>query len=431
MPETHTSKSTAPGGKSPEEPIIIGYPVPGSELPSAEDLGTSEKEAKARLKLLSKVSVGLGRLATGRQPDESGDSDRAIDRAREAFLMSRLYPDIPAYLLVENTGDGSDDDNGDGSRRAIWMRVDQGDFSTTINPDSEENHGLPPAEDALDAWKAQFPQSENQPTEPPDNSEDARRMLRDTLRGAGKLNSRTEPESSTNEAVPATSKHGAAETGQSDPGLRPQTREEVLAALRSEHSSPAAEKANSGSDSSVADTESESVAPEDQEEPGSSDEQDPNESPEVSDKQSPSGSEALKRLAEADTTQLTIRNMAGVAKDLVRVLKTANTLRAPVLFGRIQESTSGILAMLNRFNGAVEEVGGDLPRGKTPRLGDAIDQVRYALAVMNNVAEQGFSRRISDEEYSQHAMRLKYSIEELQRFMNVSVGRQKNEKQNQ
>ena len=429
MPETHTSKSTAPDGESSEKPIIIDYPVPSSELPSAEDLGTSEKEAKARLKLLSKVSVGLGRLATGRQPDESGDSDRAIDRAREAFLMSRLYPDIPAYLLVENTGDGSDDDNGDGSRRAIWMRVDQGDFSTTINPDSEENHGLPPAEDALDAWKAQFPQSENQPTEPPDNSEDARRMLRDTLRGAGKLNSRTDPESSTNEAVPATSKHGVAETGQSDPGLRPQTREEVLAALRGEHSSPAAEKANSDRDPSVADTESESPAPENQEEPGSSDEQDPNESLEVSDKQSPSGSEALKRLAEADTTQLTIRNMAGVAKDLVRVLKTANTLRAPVLFGRIQESTSGILAMLNRFNGAVEEVGGDLPRGEKPRLGDAIDQVRYALAAMNNVAEQGFSRRISDEEYSQHALQLNKSIAELQRLMNVSVKRQENKEQ--
>ena len=201
---------------------------------------------------------------------------------------------------------------------------------------------------------------------------------------------------------------------------------------RSDSSEPADESIErADGDSSVADTESESVAPENQEEPGSSDEQDPNESLEVSDKQSPSGSEALKRLAEADTTQLTIRNMAGVAKDLVRVLKTANTLRAPVLFGRIQESTSGILSMLNRFNGAVEEVGGDLPRGETPRLGDAIDQVRYALAVMNNVAEQGFSRRISDEEYSQHAMRLKYSIEELQRFMNVSVGRQKNEKQNQ
>ena len=199
---------------------------------------------------------------------------------------------------------------------------------------------------------------------------------------------------------------------------------------RSDSSEPADESIErADGDSSVADTESESVAPENQEEPGSSDEQDPNESLEVSDKQSPSGSEALKRLAEADTTQLTIRNMAGVAKDLVRVLKTANTLRAPVLFGRIQESTSGILAMLNRFNGAVEEVGGDLPRGETPRLGDAIDQVRYALAVINNVAEQGFSRRISDEEYSQHALQLNNSITELQRFMNVSVKRQENEEQ--
>ena len=201
---------------------------------------------------------------------------------------------------------------------------------------------------------------------------------------------------------------------------------------RSDSSEPADESIErADGDSSVADTESESVAPENQEEPGSSDEQDPNESPEVSDKQSPSGSEALKRLAEADTTQLTIRNMASVAKDLVRVLKTANTLRAPVLFERIQESTSGILAMLNRFNGAVEEVGGDLPRGETPRLGNAIDQVRYALAVMNNVAEQGLSRHISDEEYSQHALQLNNSITELQRFMNVSVKRQGNKEQNQ
>ena len=199
---------------------------------------------------------------------------------------------------------------------------------------------------------------------------------------------------------------------------------------RSDSSEPADESIErADGDSSVADTESESVAPENQEEPGSSAEQDPNESLEVSDKQSPSGSEALKRLAEADTTQLTIRNMAGVAKGLAGVLKTANTLRAPVLFGRIQESTSGILAMLNRFNGAVEEVGGDLPRGETPRLGDAIDQVRYALAVMNNVAEQGFSRHISDEEYSQHALRLNNSIAELQRFMNVSVKRQENNEQ--
>lgn len=419
MPETHTPKSTAPDGESPEEPIIIGYPVPDSELPSAKELGASEKEA--RLKLLSKVSVGLGRSATGRQFDESGASDRAIDRARRAFLTSRLHPDTPAYLLTENTEDGSDDDSSDGSRRATWVRVDRGDFSTTINPDSEENHGLPPAEDALDAWKAQFPQSENQPPEPP---VDEREKLRAALREAGKLNpKKAEPKPSTREDVLAALR--GATTGANKPVPRSQAREEVLAALRG----GIIEETDSDRDPSVADTESESVAPENQEEPGSSDEQDPNESLEVSDKQSPSGSEALKRLAEADTTQLTIRNMAGVAKDLVRVLKTANTLRAPVLFGRIQESTSGILVMLNRFNGAVEEVGGDLPRGETPRLGDAIDQVRYALAAMNNVAEQGFSRRISDEEYSQYALQLNNSITELQRFMNVLVERQENKEQ--
>ena len=260
---------------------------------------------------------------------------------------------------------------------------------------------------------------------------DQREKLRARLREAGKLNPITESESSTNEAVPDTSKHGAAETGQSDPRPRPQTREEVLAALRGEHSSPTGKEANSDGDSPVADTEGESLAPENQDEPGNSDEQDSNASSETSGEQSPNASEALKALAEADTTQLTIRNMAGVAKDLVRVLNTANTLRAPVLFGRIQESTSDILAMLNRFNGAVEEVGGDLPRGEKPRLGDAIDQVRYALAAMNNVAEQGFSRRISDEEYSQHALQLNYSIAELQRFMNVSVKRQGNKEQNQ
>lgn len=264
--------------------------------------------------------------------------------------------------------------------------------------------------------------SDSQPPEPP---VDEGERLRAVLRAAGKLNpTKAEPKPLTREDVLAALR--GATTGANKPVPRSQAREEVLAALRGEHSSPAAEKANSDGDSSVADTESESVAPENQEEPGSSDEQDPNESPEVSDKQSPSGSEALKRLAEADTTQLTLRNMAGTAEDLARVLKTADTLRAPVLFGRIQEYTSGILAMLNRFNGAVEEVGGDLPRGETPRLGNAIDQVRYALAVMNNVAEQGFSRRISDEEYSQHALQLNNSIAELQRLMNVSVKRQKN-----
>ena len=421
MPEK--PKSTAPGGESPKESIIISYPVPGSELPSAEDLGTSEKEAKARLKLLSKVSVGLGRLAIGRQPDESGDSDRAIDRAREAFLMSRLYPDIPAYLLVENTGDGSDDDNGDGSRRAIWMRVDQGDFSTTINPDSEENHGLPPAEDALDAWKAQLPQSNNQPTEQPKPPTDERERLRAALRAAGKLNpTKAESESSTRKDVLAALR--GATTGANEPVPRSQAREEVLAALRG----GIIEETDSDRDPSVADTESESPALENQDELGNSDEQDPNESPEVSDKQSPSASEALKRLAEADTTQSAIRNMAGAAEDLAK-LNTADTLRDPVLFGRIQEYTSGISTALNRFSATVEKVGGDLPQDEAARLGNAIDQVRRSLVVMNNVAEQGFSGRIDGEEYSQYAAKLKYGIAELQRFMNVSVKRQENNEQ--
>lgn len=387
MPETHTSKSTAPGGESPKKPIIIGCPVPSSELPGAKELGASEE--KARLELLSRVSVGLGRLATGRQSGESRDSDRAIDRARRAFLMSRLHPDTPAYLLIKNTEDGSDDgNNGDGgSRRATWMRVDRGDFSTTINPDSEENHGLPPAEDALNAWRAQFPQSENQPTEQPKPPTDECERLRAALREAGKLNpTKAEPK-------------------------------------------PAGNEANSDGDSSAADTESESVAPENQEEPESSDEQDPNESPEVLDKQSPSVSEALKRLAEADTTQSAIRNMAGAAEGLAGVLNTAYTLRAPVLFGRIQEHTSGISTALNGFSATVEKVGGDLPQDEAARLGHAIDQVRRSLAAMNNVAEQGFSRRIDGEEYSQYALKLDYSIAELQRFMNVSVKRQENNEQ--
>ena len=348
MPETHTSKSTAPDGESPEKPTMIDHPAPDGESPGTE-LGT-KPEIRDGGERLTRIITEFGRLATGRLSYES----------------------------------------------------------KTGNSQTPESSKLP-----------------EQPKPPADE----RQRLRAALREAGKLDpTKAEPKPSTRREDVLATLRGAT-TGANKPVPRSQAREEVLAALRGEHSSPAGKEANSDGDSSVADTESESVAPENQEEPGSSDEQDPNESLEVSDKQSPSGSEALKRLAEADTTQLTIRNMAGVAKDLVRVLKTANTLRAPVLFGRIQESTSGILAMLNRFNGAVEEVGGDLPRGETPRLGDAINQVRYALAVMNNVAEQGFSGRISDEEYSQHALQLNNSITELQRFMNVSVKRQENEEQ--
>ncbi|MFC2370048.1 MAG: hypothetical protein ACFNMB_02415 [Candidatus Saccharimonas sp.] len=422
MPEK--PKSTAPGGESPKESIIISYPVPDSELPSAKELGASEKEA--RLKLLSKVSVGLGRLATGRQLDVSGTSDGLIEQARIAVLMSRLHPDTPAYLLIKNIDDGSSDD---GNRRAAWMRVDQGDFSTTINPDSEENHGLPPAEDALDAWEAQLPQSNNQPTEQPKPPTNERERLRAALREAGKLGSKAKAESEppTREDVLAALRGGTTKT--SRPAPKPQTREEVLAALRGEYSSPAVEKANSGSDSSVADTESEPPALEDQEESGSSNEQDDSPDELSADKQSPSGSEALKRLAEADTTQLTIRNMAGAAEGLAGVLNMADTLRAPVLFGRIQEFTSGILAMINRFNGAVEEVGGDLPQDEASRLGDRIGEIKRALTVLNNaVAKQGRYGH-SNEDYLAYAMKLEDSITELQRFMNVSVKRQENNEQ--
>lgn len=422
MPEK--PKSTAPGGESPKESIIISYPVPDSELPSAKELGASEKEA--RLKLLSKVSVGLGRLATGRQLDVSGTSDGLIEQARIAVLMSRLHPDTPAYLLIKNIDDGSSDD---GNRRAAWMRVDQGDFSTTINPDSEENHGLPPAEDALDAWEAQLPQSNNQPTEQPKPPTNERERLRAALREAGKLGSKAKAESEppTREDVLAALRGGTTKT--SRPAPKPQTREEVLAALRGEYSSPAVEKANSGSDSSVADTESEPPALEDQEESGSSNEQDDSPDELSADKQSPSGSEALKRLAEADTTQLTIRNMAGAAEGLAGVLNMADTLRAPVLFGRIQEFTSGILAMINRFNGAVEEVGGDLPQDEASRLGDRIGEIKRALTALNNaVAKQGRYGH-SNEDYLAYAMKLEDSITELQRFMNVSVKRQENNEQ--
>lgn len=421
MPETHTSKSIAPDGESPEEPIIISYPVPDSELPSAKELGASEKEA--RLKLLSKVSVGLGRSATGRQFDESGASDRAIDRARRAFLTSRLHPDTPAYLLTENTEDGSDDDNSDGSRRATWVRVDRGDFSTTINPDSEENHGLPPAEDALDAWKAQFPQSENQPPEPPvDESE----KLRAVLRAAGKLDpTKAEPKPPTREDVLAALR--GATTGANKPVPRSQAREEVLAALRGGHLSPATEKASLDGDPSIVDTESEPPAPEDQEESGSSNEQDDSPDELSADKQSLSASEALKALAEADDTRICIRNMSDAAKRIVRTLKRSEIPLSSN--NNLQEFASGVSTMLNRLDGVVEKARSGLPLDEVSRLGGRIGEIKRALTVLNNaVAKQGHYGH-SNENYLPYAMKLEDSITELQRFMNVLVERQENNEQ--
>ena len=423
MPETHTSKSTAPGGKSPEEPIIIGYPVPGSELPSAEDLGTSEKEAKARLKLLSKVSVGLGRLATGRQLDVSGTSDGLIEQARIAVLMSRLHPDTPAYLLIKNIEDGSSDD---GSRRATWMRVDQGDFSTTINPDSEENHGLPPAEDALDAWKAQLPQSNNQPTEQPKPPTDERERLRAALKEAGKLDpTKAEPKPPTREDVLAALR--GATTGANKPVPRSQAREEVLAALRGGHLSPATEKASLDGDPSIVDTESEPPAPEDQEESGSSNEQDDSPDELSADKQSLSASEALKALAEADDTRICIRNMSDAAKRIVRTLKRSEIPLSSN--NNLQEFASGVSTMLNRLDGVVEKARSGLPLDEVSRLGGRIGEIKRALTVLNNaVAKQGRYGH-SNENYLPYAMKLEDSITELQRFMNVLVERQENNEQ--
>ena len=416
MPEK--PKSTAPGGESPEEPIIISYPVPDSELPSAKELRASEKEA--RLKLLSKVSVGLGRSATGRQFDGSGTSDGLIEQARMAVLMSRLHPDTPAYLLTENTKDGS------GSRRAAWMRVDQGDFSTTINPDSEENHGLPPAEDALDAWEAQLPQSNNQPTEQPKPPTDERKRLRAALREAGKLNpTKAEPKPPTREDVLAALR--GATTGANKPVPRSQAREEVLAALRGEHSSPATEKASLDGDPSIVDTESEPPAPEDQEESGSSNEQDDSPDELSADKQSLSASEALKALAEADDTRICIRNMSDAAKRIVRTLKRSEIPLSSN--NNLQEFASGVSTMLNRLDGVVEKARSGLPLDEVSRLGGRIGEIKRALTVLNNaVAKQGHYGH-SNENYLPYAMKLEDSITELQRFMNVSVKRQENEEQ--
>ena len=423
MPGTHISKSTAPGGESSEKPIIIGYPVPGSELPSTEELGTSEE--KARLELLGKVSVGLGRSATGRQLDVSGASDRAIDRARRAFLMSQLHPDTPAYLLTENTEDGSDDDNSDGSRRATWVRVDRGDFSTTINPDSEENHGLPPAEDALNAWKAQLPQSNNQPTEQPKPPTDERERLRAVLRAAGKLNpKKAEPKPSTREDVLAALR--GATTGANKPVPRSQAREEVLAALRG----GIIEETDSDRDPSVADTESESPALEDQEESGSSNEQDDSPDELSADKQSLSASEALKALAEADDTRICIRNMSDAAKRIVRTLKRSEIPLSSN--NNLQEFASGVSTMLNRLDGVVEEARNGLPLDEAAHLGDMgdrIGEIKHALTALNNaVAEQGRYGH-SNENYLPYAMKLRDSITELQRFMNVLVEHQENKEQ--
>lgn len=338
MPETHTSKSTAPGGKSPEEPTIIDHPAPDGESPSTEDLGAeSEKEASGER--LDEISDELGRLATGRRFYEPKPSDSQL-------------PEQPA---------------------------------------------------------------------------DERKKLRAALRAAGKLGSKAKAESEppTREDVLAALRGGTTKT--SRPAPKPQTREEVLAALRGEYSSPAVEKANSGSDSSVADTESEPPAPEDQEESGSSNEQDDSPDELSADKQSLSASEALKALAEADDTRICIRNMSDAAKRIVRTLKRSEIPLSSN--NNLQEFASGVSTMLNRLDGVVEKARSGLPLDEVSRLGGRIGEIKRALTVLNNaVAKQGRYGH-SNENYLPYAMKLEDSIAELQRFMNVLVERQENNEQ--
>ncbi len=311
MPETHTSKSTAPDGESPEKPTMIDHPAPDGESPGTE-LGT-KPEIRDGGERLTRIITKFGRLATGR-------------------------------LFYE---------------------------SKTGN--------------------SQTPESSNLPVQPKPPA-DERERLRAALREAGKLDS--------------------------EAGPGPSTREEVLAALRGEHSSPATEKASLDGDLSIVDTESEPPAPEDQEESGSSNEQDESPDELSADKQSLSASEALKALAEADDTRICIRNMSDAAERIVRTLKRSEIPLSSN--NNLQEFASGVSTMLNRLDGVVEKARSGLPL----RLGGRIGEIKRALTVLNNaVAEQGRYGR-NNEDYLPYAMRLRDSIAELQNFMNAAVSRQ-------
>lgn len=74
MPETHTSKSTAPDGESPEKPTMIDHPTPDGEPPSTED-SVTEPEEEASREQLGRIGAELGRLATGRRFYEPKPSD--------------------------------------------------------------------------------------------------------------------------------------------------------------------------------------------------------------------------------------------------------------------------------------------------------------------------------------------------------------------
>ena len=349
MPETHTSKSTAPDGESPKKPTMIDHPAPDGESPGTE-LGT-KPEIRDGGERLTRIITEFGRLATGR-------------------------------LFYE---------------------------SKTGNSQTPESSKLP-----------------EQPKPPADERE----RLRAVLRAAGKLDSEAGSGPSTRKEVLAALRGGA--TKVSRPAPKPQTREEVLAALRGEHSSPATEKASLDGDPSIVDTESEPPAPEDQEESGSSNEQDDSPDELSADKQSLSASEVLKALAEADDTRICIRNMSDAAERIVRTLKRSEISLSSN--NNLQEFASGVSTMLNRLDGVVEEARNGLPLDEAAHLGDMgdrIGEIKRALTVLNNaVAKQGRYGH-SNENYLPYAMKLRDSITELQRFMNVLVERQENKEQNQ
>ena len=169
---------------------------------------------------------------------------------------------------------------------------------------------------------------------------------------------------------------------------------------------------------------------EDQEESGSSNEQDDSPDELSADKQSLSASEVLKALAEADDTRICIRNMSDAAERIVRTLKRSEIPLSSN--NNLQEFASGVSTMLNRLDGVVEEARNGLPLDEAAHLGDMgdrIGEIKHALTALNNaVAEQGRYGH-SNENYLPYAMKLRDSITELQRFMNVSVKRQENNEQ--
>ncbi len=292
---------------------------------------------------------------------------------------------------------------------------------------SGERLGIISAELGRLATGRRFYEPKLSDSQPLESSVDERERLRAVLRAAGKLDSEAGSEPSTREDVLAALRGGI--TKASSPAPKPQTREEVLAALRGGHLSPATKETNSGSDSSIVDTESEPPAPEDQEESGSSNEQDDSPDELSADKQSLSASEALKALAEADDTRICIRNMSDAAERIVRTLKRSEIPLSSN--NNLQEFASGVSTMLNRLDGVVEKARSGLPLDEASRLGGRIGEIKRALTVLNNaVAEQGCYGR-NNEDYLPYAMRLRDSIAELQRLMSVLVEHQGNKEQNQ